>query len=82
MQFFLTDLALGAGAILAYLTYELLMARRAHAVSMASGGPGSRDVAPQRPPAKTPRAALRPPGKRTPPAEFMILDPKRLARLW
>ena len=29
MQFFLIDLALGAGAILGYLTYELLMARRA-----------------------------------------------------
>lgn len=81
MQFFLTDLALGASAILVYLTYELLMARRAHAVPMASAAPGSR-VAPQRPQAKTPRAAPRPAAKRTPPAEFMILDPKRLARLW
>ena len=82
MQFFLTDLALGAGAILVYLTYELLIARRAHAVSMASGASGSRRATPHRPQAKTPRAAPRPADKRTPPAEFMILDPKRLARLW
>jgi hypothetical protein len=37
MQFFLTDLALGFGAILGYLTYELLARRRTPIASAATG---------------------------------------------
>jgi hypothetical protein len=78
MQFFLTDVALGFAALLGYRTLALLGRQRMQPASAARRGP-----APV-------RAGLGPAGGRglrkqsqpTDRRDLMVVDPKRLVRLW